>query len=1280
MKRRIASAMLLVVLIALLAGNVSAAESYVCQDCGKSYADCNWQPWTITNGGTETTLAADGHYYLTGDVTNITSQLRIGDGTNGVNITIDLRGYTMSSTKRVFGVYANSTLSIVDSVGGGVIQGKQTATSQVGGTIRVNKNATLNLYGGTVKDAATADHAAYGGVIATEDGSCTINIAGGSVIGNAFAPYGGAIYAAKNSVVNISAGSVTGSSAWQGGAIYLNKSTLNVTGGTIYGGTATTTNAAEGAEAGYGGAVYGYNGSQITVNGGAIYGGTAYHGGAIALMSSQLDVQSGSIYGGSVNGYGSAVHLLADTLNETAPVPCTVNITGGTVTGQQDSGKAAITIASHAHELNMSGGTITGAGKPGAGGSAISGQGTIATINLTGGTITGAASMSTNRSGVVYSRGFLNVSEANIEVTAGDGPAVYMYQTNCLLTVTGSALETLPGRVRLVDSPNVSGGSGSYKVVDGITDGIWYYKGAEAVKATGSDGFVRSYGGGILNMQGKTVAVDVNGQKLTLRNGTFYGFDSKNDSYNPEKCGKVTVESTAIQAASSFTAPTGRTYVAVNDGTNLTFHRVNLELPSVTLRTSEGKEGIYFNATLRADSDAISALKTYGVALTLTSLADEDWAAAVDGIVKRSTYSVSSLSGAKTNNINSTSLVKILRLSNSTQDNISNANTRVWARPYLQLTDGSFLFGNTGSTCMRDVAQVADTQWSSLTDVQKQGLLGMYERFPNAVSSWQMGNLVTAYKSGDAAINALILDYRRDRVLKAMQAQLDVLWTVDKQVTYSKVASSKGVDADLAKYKEAQAAAGKTYNPLDDQIITLYPDRIYQGLPYTHASSSIDAMTAFSVVDSNGVLNIQNANGSMFSGGSTNGSAVDATTGERTGQYNVARIGNDCWDMVHWSWGLISDSVTANETRGLTPTYGVVWLGQDLYEETLRKNKYVTADGYDMTAADSNLVDCICTRTKSGYALFKNILETDDAGNAIANNDVDGTRILRIGTRTKNSDGTYDYQVIYQTYAMMQPGDGMVRWRNGGGHAMMATKINVVYNSNGTINGDKSTISVLEQGSGHEERQSRKVSEFDTAVTAKHSSHTSANKSCMYCAGYTDTVIGGKHVWKMDACEEQVRTFREIAETDFMAFTCPELRDASISPSARVTANGTTNAVTGMLSGKLYTSYRLSYVELVVTDANGEEYSTACIGMQNSVSSPLDLSRFFTDSTAGVNGESVLTSKLPFVKDADGNITADTAILKAGDYTFRYVCKLNSGHEFTMTQGDFTVAADGTIS
>lgn len=1240
--------MLLALTVCLLATNVSAATPEVCPCCGKSFDACNWQPWTLKDGGTDNTLTADGHYYLTGDVTTIRSQVRIGDGTWMPKVTLDLRGHTIASTQRVFGVYPGATLSILDTVGGGVVSGKQAATSQVGGAIRANDGATLNLYGGTVLDASENAHLANGAAIATEGKNVTINIAGGNVQGNQFAPRGGAIFAAKNAIINISDGKITGGSAYLGGAIYADGVTLNITGGEVVGGTATEEGAAEGQNAGFGGAIYACNNTVLTVSGGKITGGTAYSGAAVALMCAQMDVTGGEVIGGTARNYGAAIHLLADNLNEVA-VPCTLNISGGKVTGQENSGKATITIASNAHTINISGGEIVGADKPNPGGAAVSGQGTAATINITGGIITGAAKTSTSRSGVVYSRGILNISDGTIEVTAGDGPAVYMYQNYGLLTVTGNAQTTIAGKVRLVDNAKVAGGSGALQFVNGITDGIWYQRGVDAVNNCPEGGFVRSFGGGILNLQKKTVYVDVNGQKLTIRNGTFYGFDTANDSFNAAKCGAVTLEDTAKCLSDNWIAPNGSYYLPIQANGALSFHRFYMAIEHVTLRTEPDKEGLFFNSYFAGDTAVKEKVRSFGIALSKQDLkTSAAWLDAMaDGSAAYSVYAADAFQAGialeKQTPQNGTLLKNIINYTNSVSVNVDNTKTIVYGVPYLYTTDGKCIMGAQRQTCMYDLLDYANTNYQKLSEGQRAGLLLMYERMMDTMNALPSANILASFDDE-------ILAARRYTVYHAMEKMHDILWTVDKEVTFSISASSKGLETDLANQQ-----AKENYNPLDDDIITFYPDRIYKGLPYTHASMNNDSIYALGTPDEHYVYHLSDATPALFNGGSTNGSHAT------TGAYNISRIGNDCWDMVYWAWSRVSNTVTADQTNQMTPSFGVEIIGYDLLEKAMQDNGTIDKG--------TSMLDYICTKSTAsaikGKYIYKNIPDTEPNGT------VDGTRMVRYGTRTQNADGTYDYQVLYQTYAMMQKGDAMVHWSNGAGHAIMCGGIDVVYTSDGRIDGTKSTMIMLEQGSGHEERQSRLESEFSASVSKKHSTHTKYNKSCTYCAGYTDEVIDSKRVWRLDYAPRPV-TFEFLVTADYLPVTCAELNDTQPGEAPAVSTSGITNNIASLYNGTVNSNYRISKVELRIYDENGDLVNTSAIfGIQDGVRGPLYLNRFASEFGLGVQ------SGTPAIRKSGTALTAPT--LAAGNYTYELIATLGYGRSFSVRTGSFTVKANGSV-
>lgn len=131
-----------------------------------------------------------------------------GDGSNNVtkNITLDLCGYTLdgSHSRAVFRIASGASLTIKDSVGGGVVQNLKGSNNQ-GAVVSVN-GGTLNLESGTLTGKLT--------------GSNTNN-------------NGGAVRIQSGGVFNMTGGTIKDCEAKNGGAVFVNNGTFNMTGGEI---------------------------------------------------------------------------------------------------------------------------------------------------------------------------------------------------------------------------------------------------------------------------------------------------------------------------------------------------------------------------------------------------------------------------------------------------------------------------------------------------------------------------------------------------------------------------------------------------------------------------------------------------------------------------------------------------------------------------------------------------------------------------------------------------------------------------------------------------------------------------------------------------------------------------------------------------------------------------------------------------------------------------------------------------------------------------------------
>ena len=191
---------------------------------------------------------ASGHYYMTASVTDMDGYYYIGsstdDDTNGlsVDVVLDMRGFKLESKTRVFYGYTNNHLTILDSVGGSIIQGGL-ATS-AGGTMFIGDGggmASLSLYGITIRDGATATRAKNGALLFLSGD--TDLVMDDCILVGGTAQHGGAI-AISSGEANIKNSSITGGTVTgKGGAIYLSGEGKLVLENThVFSGTADTAN------------------------------------------------------------------------------------------------------------------------------------------------------------------------------------------------------------------------------------------------------------------------------------------------------------------------------------------------------------------------------------------------------------------------------------------------------------------------------------------------------------------------------------------------------------------------------------------------------------------------------------------------------------------------------------------------------------------------------------------------------------------------------------------------------------------------------------------------------------------------------------------------------------------------------------------------------------------------------------------------------------------------------------------------------------------------------
>lgn len=153
------------------------------------------------------------------------------------------------------------------------------------------------------------------------------------------------------------------------------------------------------------------------------------------------------------------------------------------------------------------------------------------------------------------------------------------------------------------------------------------------------------------------------------------------------------------------------------------YKAINLAITNVTLRSNCA--GLYYTGTFNVEKEV--QVVRQGIVVSVYN----DLPVA-DGSDPRSRW---------TEGITS---VLVTNIMNADCDNVSNANRAemlVYARAYVELQDGTYIYSDVTSMNLQQVVEAADAQWESLDDAQKAGFSAMYSKFQPVLNLWNVPNL-----------------------------------------------------------------------------------------------------------------------------------------------------------------------------------------------------------------------------------------------------------------------------------------------------------------------------------------------------------------------------------------------------------------------------------------------------------------------------------------------------------------------------------------------------------
>lgn len=170
------------------------------------------------------------------------------------------------------------------------------------------------------------------------------------------------------------------------------------------------------------------------------------------------------------------------------------------------------------------------------------------------------------------------------------------------------------------------------------------------------------------------------------------------------------------------------TYAQNNSVAYNTFGIGSIAVTTVVLRPSEA--GVYFGGNLdwaASDEDVLS----YGFA---ASIANPEPVA--DGSDESSRYTQGSTSAL---------ITEFLDTESGKEVNESNAKTKIYARAYVQLKTGEYVYSDAVTVTLKQVVIAAQNKWGKLTEKQQEDLMAMYTKYIDVMSAWDVPNLKNNY-------------------------------------------------------------------------------------------------------------------------------------------------------------------------------------------------------------------------------------------------------------------------------------------------------------------------------------------------------------------------------------------------------------------------------------------------------------------------------------------------------------------------------------------------------
>ena len=262
--------------------------------------------------------------------------------------------------------------------------------------------------------------------------------------------------------------------------------------------------------------------------------------------------------------------------------------------------------------------------------------------------------------------------------------------------------------------------------------------------------------------------LDLNGHSITgkvqiAEGATLYGLDAATDDYTVEDgvYGKLTDVEGNVAGLPQGTGLVENPYLMHTENGEITFHCMGLQLTAMSLRGEQA--GVYYKSAFGGDEIVAQYVAAYGVALSVYGEPTADRLAA--GC--RTRYTDFTAGGMDTE-ATSTLVKNIFSSEKTDEQNLSRCQMPIYGRAYLELTDGTIIFGDTAQRTFKEQIEQVNEIWYTLNIPQRDSAYTIYENFPTILDQWDVMN-ISAYQ-----------DTEKDGILKILNISnshgQDAIW------------------------------------------------------------------------------------------------------------------------------------------------------------------------------------------------------------------------------------------------------------------------------------------------------------------------------------------------------------------------------------------------------------------------------------------------------------------------------------------------------------------------